>query len=111
MLTGGQASSLSTAAGGFSPTACDLEPNNWLNLSPIEGLGSLEPPNMLPPPQPASRTPATASASATRRWRTGPASIVRIVSSVTHHSVEIPTNLCQDKLFQTAADEGARRAL
>jgi hypothetical protein len=64
MLTGGQLNSLSTAAGAFSPTACDFEPNNWLNRSPIDGLGLDEAPDMLP--QPDKRAPATVSASAAR---------------------------------------------
>src|SRR5882757_1059725 len=67
MLTDGQLNSLSTAGGGASPTACDFEPNNWPNLSPIDGLESDEPPNMLPPPQPDSKAPATASVNTTRR--------------------------------------------
>jgi hypothetical protein len=79
MLTEGQLNSLSTAGGGASPTACDFEPNSWLNLSLIDGLESDEAPNMLPPPQP-DRTPATTSASATRGRPARPAPIVRIIS-------------------------------
>src|SRR6266550_1332571 len=79
MLTGGQLCSLSTAGGGASPTACDFEPKSWPNLSPIDGLESDEAPNMLPLPQPG-RTPATASASATRGRPARPAPIVRIIS-------------------------------
>src|SRR5713101_7554414 len=79
MLTGGQLSSLSTAGGGASPTACDFEPNSWPNLSLIDGLESDEAPNMLPPPHP-DRAPATANASATRRRPARPAAIVRIIS-------------------------------
>jgi hypothetical protein len=72
---------LSTAAGAFSPTACDFEPNNCPNLSPSEGLGSDEPPpNMLPPPHPDSKAPPAASANATRRAPVRPAPLVRIVS-------------------------------
>src|ERR1700676_3509107 len=80
MLTGGQLSSLSTGGGAVSPTACDFDPNNWLNREPIEGLEleSDEAPNMLPPPQPDSTAPATASA--TRRWPGRPAATVRIIS-------------------------------
>src|ERR1700689_3692657 len=84
MLTGGQLSSLSTGGGAVSPTACDFDPNNWLNREPIEGLEleSDEAPNMLPPPQPDSTAPATASASAsaTRRWPGRPVAAVRIIS-------------------------------
>jgi hypothetical protein len=79
MLTEGQVNSLSTAAGGASPTACDFEPNSWPNLSLIDGLESDEAPNMLPPPHP-DKAPATASASATRRRPARPAAIVRIIS-------------------------------
>jgi hypothetical protein len=79
MLTEGQLNSLSTAGGGASPTACDFEPNSWPNLSLIDGLESDEAPNILPPPQP-DRTPATASASATRGRPARPAPIVRIIS-------------------------------
>src|ERR1700694_34188 len=80
MLTEGQLSSLSAGDGGFSPTACDFEPNNWPNLSPIDGLESDEAPNMLPPPHPERTAPATASANAIRRWRARPAPIVRTIS-------------------------------
>src|ERR1700712_4886009 len=62
MLTGGQLSSLSTARGAASPTACDFDPNNSLNLEPSEGLDSAESLNMLPPPQPDRSAPATARA-------------------------------------------------
>src|SRR5260370_574680 len=80
MLTGGQLSSLSTGGGAASPTACDFEPNSWLNLLPIDGLESDEAPKVLPPPHPDSRAPATASASATRRWPARPAPIVGLNS-------------------------------
>src|SRR5450759_147157 len=80
MLTGGQLSSLSTGGGAVSPTACDFEPNSWLNLVPIEGLESEEAPNMLPPPHPDRTAPATASESATRQYPARPAPIVRIIS-------------------------------
>src|ERR1700722_11321310 len=82
MLTGGQLSSLSTGGGAVSPTACDFDPNNWLNREPIEGLEleSDEAPNMLPPPQPDSTAPAPASASAMRRWPGRPAATVRFIS-------------------------------
>src|SRR5665213_3875484 len=80
MLTGGQLSSLSTGGGAISPTACDLEPNSWLNLSPIDGLGVDELPNMLPPPHPDSSAPATASASVARARPVPAAPIIGIVS-------------------------------
>src|SRR5476649_1802535 len=76
MLTGGQSSSLSTADGALSPTACDFEPNSWPNRSPSDGLESDEAPNMLPPPHPDSKTPAKASASAARSEPVRPAPIV-----------------------------------
>jgi hypothetical protein len=79
MLTGGQLSSLSTGGGGVSPTACDFEPNSWLNLVPIEGLSG-EASNMLPPPHPDKTVPATASESAARQWPARPAPIVRVIS-------------------------------
>src|ERR1700674_2781009 len=80
MLTGGQLSSLSTGGGAVSPTACDFEPNIWLNLLPIDGLESDEAPNRLPPPHPDRTPPATASASAMRRRPARPATTVRIIS-------------------------------
>src|SRR5665213_1181237 len=80
MLTGGQLSSLSTGAGAVSPTACDLEPNSWLNLSPIDGLGVDELPNMPPPPHPDSSAPATASASVAGARPAPAAPIIGIIS-------------------------------
>src|ERR1019366_5666643 len=80
MLTGGRLISCSTGGGAVSPTACDFEPNSWLNLLPIDGLESDEAPNMLPPPQPDSRAPATPSASATRRRPAWAAPAVRFIS-------------------------------
>src|ERR1700731_966522 len=77
MLTGGQLNSLSTGGGAVSPTACDFEPNSWLNLLPIDGLESDDAPNMLPPPHPERTAPTAPSASATRRWRARPAPMVR----------------------------------
>src|ERR1700730_7062830 len=82
MLTGGQLSSLSTGGGAVSPTACDFEPNIWLNLLPIDGLESdaAPLPNRLPPPHPDRTAPPTASASAMHRWPARPATTVRIIS-------------------------------
>src|SRR5258706_15293811 len=83
MLTGGQVTSLSTGGGALSPTACDFEPNIWLNLLPIDGLESdAAPPlpNRLPPPHPDRTAPPTASASAMRRWPARPGTTVRIIS-------------------------------
>src|ERR1700738_22379 len=92
MLTEGQLSSLSTGGGAVSPTACDFEPNSWLNRLPIDGLESDEAPNRLPPPHPDKSAPATASARATRRWHPQSASIVRIdgVSSIIQMSPNVP---------------------
>ena len=57
-----------------------LEPNNWLNLLPIEEpVDELpdEPPNMLPPPQPDSAAPAaTASAAIAARFKRLPSAII-----------------------------------
>jgi hypothetical protein len=78
MLTGGQLSSLSTAGGGASPTACDFDPNSSLNLERSDGLESVESPNMLPPPQPDRSAPATASAALSRHALA--AGTVRIIS-------------------------------
>src|ERR1700684_1804698 len=81
MLTGGQLSSLSTGAGARSPTACDFEPNSGLTRSPNDDREPEpdEPPNMLPPPHPASSAPATDSASVARRRRE-PAARIGIIS-------------------------------
>jgi hypothetical protein len=78
MLTGGQVTSLSPAAGVASPTACDFDPNSSLNLEPSDGLDSAESANMLPPPQPDRSAPATASAAPTRHAL--PAVTIRIIS-------------------------------
>src|SRR4030081_1646486 len=92
MLTGGQLSSLSAGDGGFSPTACDFEPNNWPNLSPSDGLESDEAPNVLPPPHPDRTAPATASASAMRRWPARPAPVCTIsLSRIIQKSPRRPT--------------------
>jgi hypothetical protein len=71
---------LSSGGGGASPSACDFEPKIWLNRLPIDGLLAaaaesplgLEPPNMLPPPQPASVTLNRAATSKGARLRTNP---------------------------------------
>ena len=80
MVTGGQLSSLSTGGGAVSPTACDFEPNSWLNrllieeLELVSGVAS----SVLPPPQPERVVPAIISANTMRRR---PARlIVRIIS-------------------------------
>jgi hypothetical protein len=61
--------------------SCDFEPNNWLNLLPIDEPDEELPddePNMLPPPQPASAALAatTSAATAARFKRLSPAIIV-----------------------------------
>src|SRR5436309_329764 len=66
MLTGGQVGWLSTAGGAASPTACDFDPNNSLNLEPSEGPDSAESPNMLPPPQPDTSAATTARTAPSR---------------------------------------------
>jgi hypothetical protein len=82
MLTDGQLNSLSTAGGGVSPTACDLDPNSWLKRLPIEGEVSDDvPPNrLLPPEQPDSITQAPARKIAMRRRFAAPAPWVGIIS-------------------------------
>jgi len=60
--------------------SCDFEPNNWLNLLPIDELVDElpdEPPNMLPPPQPDSAVlAATASAAIAARFNRLPPAII-----------------------------------
>ena len=60
--------------------SCEFEPNNWLNLLPIdEPVDELpdDPPNMLPPPQPDSAVPAaTASAAIAARFKRLPPAII-----------------------------------
>src|ERR1700687_1624510 len=100
MLTEGQLSSLSTGGGAVSPTACDFEPNSWLNRLPIDGLESDEAPNRLPPPHPDKSAPATASAGAMRRWLARPAPIVGIKSLL---------RIIQTSPHKSRADEGRAR--
>jgi hypothetical protein len=80
MLTGGQVSSVSTAGGAASPTACDFDPKSWLNLLPIEKLESDDSAIVLPPPQPDRTAPATPKANHVRRRTARPAPAVRIIS-------------------------------
>src|SRR5271170_1207499 len=112
MRTVGQVNSLSTGGGGFSPTACDFEPNSWPNRSPIEGLESDEAPNRLPPPQPDSRAPVMARARAARRWPARPAAIVRSISlsRIIQMSPRCPGILAGVIAAQWRRTQGAERA-
>jgi hypothetical protein len=60
--------------------SCEFEPNNWLNLLPIdEPVDELpdEPPNMLPPPQPDNAVlAATASTATAARFKRLPPTII-----------------------------------